>query len=64
MSEDASQADLRRAYKNLALRYHPDKNPSVANQAFFVKITEAYETLSDANKRAQYDGFLKQLSNS
>ncbi len=59
VSEDASQADLRRAYKNLALRYHPDKNPSVANQAFFVKITEAYETLSDANKRAQYDGFLK-----
>jgi DnaJ-class molecular chaperone len=49
---NASQEDIKRAYRNLARQHHPDKGGDTSH---FQKIQEAYETLSDENKRAQYD---------
>jgi len=52
----ATQQELKKAYRALAVKYHPDKNPenSLA-EAFFKEIQEAYATLSVAHKRAKYD---------
>jgi len=56
LSRDASLGDVKRAYKRLARRYHPDINPGDRTAAVhFRQITEAYETLSDANLRRRYD---------
>lgn len=54
---DATQDDIRRAYRRLALRWHPDKNPDNKDDAEkrFKAIAEAYEVLSDETKRRQYD---------
>lgn len=59
VSKDAGADELKKAYRKLARKYHPDlnkDNPKEA-EARFKEINEAYETLSDANKRAQYDQF-------
>ena len=56
VERSASQGDIKRAYKRLARRYHPDINPgdrSAASQ--FRQIAEAYETLSDPDRRQRYD---------
>ncbi|KAK8767892.1 dnaJ homolog subfamily B member 6-B-like [Amblyomma americanum] len=54
---NATQDDIRRAYRRLALRWHPDKNPDNKDDAEkrFKAIAEAYEVLSDETKRRQYD---------
>jgi len=54
----ASEEDVKKAYRRLALQYHPDRNPddSVAEERF-KEATEAYEVLRDADKRASYDRF-------
>lgn len=53
---DADTADVKRAYKTLAKRWHPDRNPNCSScQDTFSKIAAAYETLSDGVKRAAYD---------
>jgi molecular chaperone DnaJ len=54
---NATDAELKRAYRRLALEYHPDKNPDKAAEDKFKEINEAYEVLSDPQKRAYYDQY-------
>lgn len=51
----APDADIKRAFRQLAVRYHPDKNPDPAAELLFKEINEAYTVLSDSQKRAGYD---------
>ena len=54
----ASEADIKKAYRRLAMKHHPDRNPDDAEaEAAFKEAKEAYEILSDAQKRAAYDQF-------
>lgn len=56
VSRDASTDELKKAYRKLAVRYHPDKNPGDAEaEAKFKEISEAYDILKDEDKRAAYD---------
>src|SRR5918993_185852 len=56
LAPGASIADIKRAYRRLARRYHPGINPGDrAAEALFHRITEAYETLGDPARRQQYD---------
>jgi molecular chaperone DnaJ len=58
VSRDATESELKSAYRKLAHKYHPDKNPSNSEaEEQFKKASEAYAVLSDAQKRAQYDRF-------
>jgi molecular chaperone DnaJ len=55
---NAGDVDLKKAYRNLARTYHPDKNPGDKRaEERFKEITEAYTVLSDPDKRAHYDRF-------
>ena len=56
VDKSVSEDDLRKAYRKAAKKYHPDLNPGNAEaEAMFKEINEANETLSDENKRKQYD---------
>lgn len=56
VSKDASQEDIRRAYRKLARKYHPDVNPEDEGaEQRFKEINEAYQVLSDPEKRKKYD---------
>lgn len=58
VSKSASDAELKKAYRMLALQFHPDKNPDNKEaEEKFKEAAEAYEVLSDADKRARYDRF-------
>lgn len=61
----ASESDIKKAYRKLALRWHPDKNPNNKEEAEkkFKEISEAYEVLSDKEKRDIYDRFGKNALN-
>ena len=58
VAKSASEDELKKAYRKLAKQYHPDVNPGNAEaEAKFKEINEAYEVLSDKDKRAKYDQF-------
>jgi len=58
VSRDANEQELKSAYRKLALKYHPDRNPGDhASEEKFKEASEAYQVLSDADKRAAYDRF-------
>ncbi len=58
VARDASEADIKSAYRKLALKHHPDRNPGdKAAEETFKEAAEAYAVLADADKRARYDRF-------
>ena len=57
VSKDASQDEIKRAYRKLSKKYHPDINKEPGAEEKYKEILEAYETLSDAQKRAAYDQY-------
>lgn len=58
IDKNASQADIKKAYRKLAIKYHPDKNPDDPKaEEMFKKAAEAYEVLSNPDKKAKYDQF-------
>jgi molecular chaperone DnaJ len=58
VDKSASEAEIKKAYRKTALKYHPDKNPDdKESEEKFKEAAEAYEVLSDKNKRANYDRF-------
>jgi molecular chaperone DnaJ len=59
VSREASEAEIKKAYRKLAMEYHPDRNQSPQAEGRFKEITEAYEVLRDPQKRAAYDRYGK-----
>src|SRR5437868_2093085 len=58
IARDASEDDIKTAYRKLAMRYHPDRNNGSAEaEEKFKQITEAYDALRDPQKRAAYDRY-------
>src|SRR5688572_32648348 len=58
VSKGSSQDEIKKAYRKVAMQFHPDRNPGdKAAEEKFKEAAEAYEVLSDADKRAQYDRF-------
>ncbi len=57
VAKDASQDDIRKAFRKLAMQYHPDRNPTPEAEEKFKELNEAYAVLSDPEKRKQYDMF-------
>ena len=56
LTKDASEAELKKSYRKLARKYHPDSNPGNAGaEASFKELSEAYTVLSDAEQRKEYD---------
>ena len=58
VDRNASAADIKKAYRKLAIQYHPDKNPDNKEaEEKFKEAAEAYSVLSDPDKKARYDQF-------
>ena len=58
LSKNATAAEIKKAYRQMAIKYHPDKNPGNKQaEENFKEAAEAYEVLSDQNKRARYDQY-------
>jgi DnaJ-class molecular chaperone len=57
ISKNATEAEIKRAYRKLALQYHPDRNKGKEAEEKFKEVNKAYEVLSDTQKRQTYDQF-------
>jgi molecular chaperone DnaJ len=57
VARNASEADIKKAYRRLAMKYHPDRNPGPEGEAKFKEAKLAYEVLADPKKRSAYDQF-------
>ena len=57
ISKGASKDEIKKAYRKLSKQYHPDLNKEAGSEDKFKEVAEAYEVLSDDNKRARYDQF-------
>src|SRR5215211_2736267 len=57
LDRNASPEDVKRAFRRLAMQYHPDRNKEPEAEQKFKEINQAYEILSDPDKRAAYDRF-------
>ena len=57
ISKNATEAEIKKAYRKLALEYHPDRNKSKEAEEKFKEVNKAYEVLSDSQKRQTYDQF-------
>lgn len=55
LNKDASMDEIRKSFRTLALKYHPDKNKDEGSKEKFMKIVEAYEVLSNASVKKNYD---------
>lgn len=55
ISSDSSESEIKRAYRKLSIKYHPDKNPDKTSKEKFQEIKEAYETLKDPDLKEKYD---------
>lgn len=63
VSKNASDKEIKKAFRKLAVKYHPDKNKEKGAEEKFQEIAEAYEILSDPEKRKKYDQFGKDAFN-
>ena len=63
LTNKATFNEIKKRYRELVKQFHPDKNPSETAEDNFKKIQSAYETLSDSQKREEYDNVRKQSYN-
>ena len=57
VSKDASEKDIKTAYRKLAMKHHPDRSDDPGAEEMFKELSEAYAVLSDPDKRQKYDQF-------
>ncbi len=63
IKRSATKDEIKKSFRTLALRYHPDKNKNIESKDKFLKIVEAYEILSDDNSRRKYDSTFETSTN-